>query len=679
MKQRAKMAWTATLALLVAASGLGANETEKVDYEKQIKPIFQNNCVKCHGAKKRKGRLRLDAPDLITQGGKEGKTVVPGDAANSNMVKRITLTAATDTEDEMMPPALDANDNPVARLKASEIALIKQWISEGASFGSSRRSAVKGSTEPMLPKVPKADAEAIAKIEKLGAHILPLATTTNLLNVDFRAVADKTTDEHLELLKPLSGQIAWLNLGATKVSDRGLAKIASLKQLRRLYLDRSTIGDSGLAHLKGFPELYYLNLYGSKVTDKGLAHLGGLSKLRKLFVWQTGVTREGASSFARGKKIEINTGWVAPPEPKPTPKPVAKKTINAKCPFTGKALNASATFEFQGQTIGFCCNNCLGKFKKNPKAHIGKVKEFKLAKTSKGPINSKCPFTNKAINPGATFVYQGKTIAFCCNNCLGKFRKNPKAHIGKVKEFKDPATSALDAEGFVRVWLVLAPIPCESEFSGAVEIDQQQIDREGSLRPKAGQKVKVRGKELAWTAHRPKDYYVDFRESFGGAVGGEDTIAYAVAYVSAPTEMKGLTLRIGSNDQAKVYLNGRQILVFTETRGLEKDQNSAGVTLRKGENVVVFKVINEKNNWQGCLRFTRGDSPVTDISISTEPSDKTSKGPINTKCPFTNKAVNPRATFVYQGKTIAFCCNNCLGKFKRNPKAHIAKVKEFKK
>ena len=66
MKQRAKMAWTATLALLVAASGLGATETEKVDYEKQIKPILENNCVKCHGAKKRKGRLRLDAPETRT-------------------------------------------------------------------------------------------------------------------------------------------------------------------------------------------------------------------------------------------------------------------------------------------------------------------------------------------------------------------------------------------------------------------------------------------------------------------------------------------------------------------------------------------------------------------------------------------------------------------------------------
>ena len=415
MKQRAKMAWTATFALLVAASGLGATEPDKVDYEKQIKPILENNCVKCHGAKKRKGKLRLDAPDLITQGGKEGKTVVPGDTAGSNLVKRITLTAATDTEDEMMPPATDANDNPVKRLKPTEIALIKQWISEGASFGNARRSAISGSTAPGLPKVAKADADAIAKIEALGAHILPLATTTNLLNVDFRAVADKTTDAHLDLLKPLAAQIHSLNLGATKVSDRGLAKIASLKQLRRLYLDRSNIGDAGMANLKGFNELVYLNLYGSKVTDKGLAQLSGLGKLRKLFVWQTGVTREGAAAFAKGKKIEINTGWVAPPEPKPTPKPkaTAKKTINAKCPFKGTPINASATFEFQGQLIGFCCKNCLGTFKKNPKAHIGKVKEFKPAKTSKGPINAKCPFKNKAPNPNITFVYQGQSIGFC--------------------------------------------------------------------------------------------------------------------------------------------------------------------------------------------------------------------------------------------------------------------------
>ena len=44
------------------------------------------------------------------------------------------------------------------------------------------------------------------------------------------------------------------------------------------------------------------------------------------------------------------------------------------------------------------------------------------------------------------------------------------------------------------------------------------------------------------------------------------------------------------------------------------------MTLNKGVNVIVFKVINENNNWQGCLRFTDKDSkPVTNVAVKLAP------------------------------------------------------------
>ena len=167
-----------------------------------------------------------------------------------------------------------------------------------------------------------------------------------------------------------------------------------------------------------------------------------------------------------------------------------------------------------------------------------------------------------------------------------------------------PAQEAFktDEEGFIRNWLVLAPIPID-EGSAAQEIDKQQIKDEGKIRPKAGEKVKAGAKELSWTAHKPADYFIDFRESFAKE-NGEDVVGYAVAYVWAQDEMKDIKLKVGSNDQCKAYVNGKEVIKFDETRTLEKDQNEATVTLNKGENLLVFKVINEKNNWQGCARFT---------------------------------------------------------------------------
>jgi len=180
-------------------------------------------------------------------------------------------------------------------------------------------------------------------------------------------------------------------------------------------------------------------------------------------------------------------------------------------------------------------------------------------------------------------------------------------------------TFSPDAEGFIRNWLVLAPIAIEGE-SGADEIDKEMVAGEATLTPKAGDKAMARGKELAWTAHQTDDYFIDFLKSFGKA-RGEYVAGYAVAYITAGTEMK-VTLALSSNDQGKAWLNGKQVFRFADTRTLEKDTDRVDVTLVKGQNVLVLKVINEVNNWQGCARFLNNGAPVKDLSIALAPLGK---------------------------------------------------------
>lgn len=175
-------------------------------------------------------------------------------------------------------------------------------------------------------------------------------------------------------------------------------------------------------------------------------------------------------------------------------------------------------------------------------------------------------------------------------------------------------------KGHVCDWLVLAPIPCEGENSGADEIDAKQIKDEAAIRPKEGDKTTVRGKELAWRKVKARDNVVDFRQLVKEDEG-EDAIAYAVCYIVADDDLKDLQMRIGSNDQSKIYLNGKEVYKFTETRVLEEDTDTVkGVALNKGRNTLVFKVINEKNNWQACLRFTDKDgAPVKNLKVSLKP------------------------------------------------------------
>jgi hypothetical protein len=182
-----------------------------------------------------------------------------------------------------------------------------------------------------------------------------------------------------------------------------------------------------------------------------------------------------------------------------------------------------------------------------------------------------------------------------------------------------PQTFSPDPEGFIRNWLVLAPIAIEGE-SGAAAIDMEMLAGEATITPAAGDKAMDGNRVLSWTAHQTDDYFIDFLKAFGKE-RGEYVAGYAVAYIMARAEIKA-TLALSSNDQGKAWLNGKPVFRFADTRTLEKDSDRAEVTLVKGQNVLVLKIVNEVNNWQGCARFLQGGVPVTDISVSVAPSGK---------------------------------------------------------
>ena len=176
-----------------------------------------------------------------------------------------------------------------------------------------------------------------------------------------------------------------------------------------------------------------------------------------------------------------------------------------------------------------------------------------------------------------------------------------------------------DAEGFIRDWLVLAPFAI-GEGGGGDAIDKKQFATEAQPRAQEGAVQKVETKELTWKKVTSKTFFIDFKELHPSQ--SEQVCAWAVAYVNSPDEKSGLTLKMNSNDQGKVYLNGKELIKFTETRTLEKESedSASGVALKKGVNILVLKVVNEENNWQGSVRFmSSAGKPVTDLKIADAP------------------------------------------------------------
>jgi hypothetical protein len=104
-----------------------ASDKKGVTYEADIKPIFEKSCVKCHGAEKQKGKLRLDSLAATLKGGEDGKVIEAGNSAKSMLVHNV---AHVGDEDMFMPPP--DNKDKIQPLTKEQVGLIRAWIDQGA-------------------------------------------------------------------------------------------------------------------------------------------------------------------------------------------------------------------------------------------------------------------------------------------------------------------------------------------------------------------------------------------------------------------------------------------------------------------------------------------------------------------------------------------------------------------
>src|SRR5437868_5259831 len=107
-------------ALLVAGASLELRAAGPVSFSKQIRPIFENSCWKCHGVTMQLGRLDLRTRESALKGGERGPALVPGNSTDSRIVRLIA-----GAEKPAMPMA-------GTKLTPEQISAIKDWIDQGA-------------------------------------------------------------------------------------------------------------------------------------------------------------------------------------------------------------------------------------------------------------------------------------------------------------------------------------------------------------------------------------------------------------------------------------------------------------------------------------------------------------------------------------------------------------------
>lgn len=250
-----------------------------------INPIFDSNCVACHGPSKMEGGLRLDSYALLMQGGKDGPVIEPGRPEKSLLIERVTLPASD-------KHAMPAEGRPP--LRPEEIARIRAWIQQNASATDTTVAGISMGEEPkeLLPQPVDDYSGLMAEIREmdkgLGAKLVPVSGKPSdglvLQTVD---VAASFGDAQLAQLKKFSPYIVDAELGRTTVTDASLDTLAGFTHLRALHLEGTAVTGDGLGKLAPLTQLTYLNLSGTKVTQSALLPLASMKNLRHIYLFDT--------------------------------------------------------------------------------------------------------------------------------------------------------------------------------------------------------------------------------------------------------------------------------------------------------------------------------------------------------------------------------------------------------
>lgn len=237
---------------------VAAQQSQSVNFERDIRPLLHARCVECHGPEKQKAGLRLD----IKAGAIKAPIIVPGKSADSELIRRVSSTDPA----ERMP-------SKGAPLSPREIALLRAWIDSGAMWpetekpsGSEAKRAEKtnwwslqplANADPLTPKnIPAGwaaspiDRFIFAKLAERSLKPNPPADRRSLIRrVTYDLTGLPPSPEEVEAFVNDSNPKAYENL-----VDRLLASPRYGEQWGRHWLDVVRFGES-----KGYEQNHIIN------------------------------------------------------------------------------------------------------------------------------------------------------------------------------------------------------------------------------------------------------------------------------------------------------------------------------------------------------------------------------------------------------------------------------------
>jgi len=190
------MKTTPFFAALLTSSAFAAD----LDFYKDVYPFLKTNCISCHNKTTTKADLNMETPELMIKGGEAGTALVPGKSAES-----LVVAASLHTQDMEMPPP--NNKSGAVNLTPAEIAILKQWIDQGAKASVQQERAVvlkafSASVDPIYSVAMTKDGRYAACGRSNQIHLYDLATRQFVAQIS--DPAEKNGAAHRALVQSLS-------------------------------------------------------------------------------------------------------------------------------------------------------------------------------------------------------------------------------------------------------------------------------------------------------------------------------------------------------------------------------------------------------------------------------------------------------------------------------------------
>ena len=134
----------AAMPVALDASKLPPPASGEMDFDRDIKPIFETTCFRCHGPEKPKSKFRLDHRDSALKGGANGVDILPGRSGASPLIHYV----ARVVEDMEMPPP--GKGEP---LTPEQVGRLRAWIDQGALWSASTNVPASKLTYSITPFV----------------------------------------------------------------------------------------------------------------------------------------------------------------------------------------------------------------------------------------------------------------------------------------------------------------------------------------------------------------------------------------------------------------------------------------------------------------------------------------------------------------------------------------------